>query len=78
MKPVEALRGMSRASAGKELQVAVGYGQVVSLDVLREAGAEGPGPWAVVDEGGALLAVYEARGQRLAKPAVVLASPHQA
>lgn len=78
MKPVEALRGMSRASAGKELQVAVGYGQMVSLDVLREAGAEGPGPWAVVDEGGALLAVYEARGQRLAKPAVVLASPHQA
>jgi hypothetical protein len=33
---------------------------------------EGDGPWAVVDEGGALLAVYESFGAS-AKPAVVIA-----
>jgi tRNA pseudouridine55 synthase len=72
MAPAQALRGLSRATVGKALQVAIGYGQFVELEVLRQAGAEGPGPWAVVDEEGVLLAVYEARGPRLAKPAVVL------
>ena len=37
---------------------------------------EGEGPWAVCDERGDLLAMYEAQGER-AKPAVVLA-PHGA
>jgi hypothetical protein len=32
-----------------------------------------PGPWAMVDEAGALLAVYEAGDLTWAKPAVVLA-----
>jgi tRNA pseudouridine55 synthase len=72
MSSAEALRDLPRAVAGQALQTAVGYGQVVELEVLRQAGASGPGPWAVVDEDSQLLAVYEARGPRHAKPAVVL------
>jgi len=73
MAPAQALRGMPRAVVGEAVEAAVGHGQVVSLEVLRQAGAAGPGPWAVVAQGGALLAVYEARGAEHAKPAVVLA-----
>ncbi len=72
LSPAEALRDLPRAVAGPALRTAVGYGQVVELEVLRQAGASGPGPWAVVDEIGRLLAVYEGRGPRQAKPAVVL------
>lgn len=72
MSSAEALRDLPRAVAGQALRTAVGYGQVVELEVLRQAGASGPGPWAVVDEDGKLLAVYEGRGPRHAKPAVVL------
>jgi hypothetical protein len=35
-------------------------------------GAVGDGPWAVVDEGGRLLAVYEQGDDARLKPAVVL------
>jgi tRNA pseudouridine55 synthase len=70
--PAEALRGLSRAVAGPALAAAVGYGQVVATEALRQAGAAGPGPWAVVDEDDRLLAVYEAHGPQRAKPAVVL------
>jgi hypothetical protein len=37
-------------------------------------GAAGDGPWALLDEGGALLAVYEATGTDRIRPAVVLAA----
>jgi hypothetical protein len=33
---------------------------------------EGDGPWAVVGTGGEVLAVYEAHGEGMAKPAVVI------
>jgi tRNA pseudouridine55 synthase len=72
MSSADALRDLPRAVAGPALRTAVGYGQVVELEVLRQAGASGPGPWAVLDEVGRLLAVYEARGPLQAKPAVVL------
>ena len=49
-----------------------GHGRVLAAAVL---GAEGPGPWAVVDEAGALLAVYEPHREGTVKPAVVLAEP---
>jgi tRNA pseudouridine55 synthase len=72
LTPAQALRGLPQVAVGQELAAAVGYGQVVGLDVLSQAGATGTGPWAVVDEGGRLLAVYEAHGPLRAKPAVVL------
>ena len=37
-------------------------------------GAVGDGPWALLDERGTLLAVYEATGTDRIKPAVVLAA----
>jgi tRNA pseudouridine55 synthase len=76
MTPAHALRGLPRAVVEKPVEVAVGYGQVLELEVLRQAGATGPGPWTVVDESGTLLAVYEARGPKQAKPAVVLHPAH--
>jgi tRNA pseudouridine55 synthase len=76
LTPAQAMRELSRATVDKAQRAAVGYGQVLELEVLRQAGAVGPGPWAVVDEDGVLLAVYEACGPRQAKPAVVL-SGHQ-
>ena len=39
---------------------------------LEALGAPGDGPWAVLDERGALLAVYERYDGERAKPAVVL------
>ena len=48
----------------------VAHGRVLGLDAL---GASGDGPWAVLDESGALLAVYERRDEQRAKPSVVIA-----
>jgi tRNA pseudouridine55 synthase len=70
--PAEALRGLSRAVVGPPVRTAVGYGQVVAVEALRQAGGTGAGPWAVLDEEDRLLAVYEAHGPGRAKPAVVL------
>ena len=71
--PAEALRGMSRAAVGPTVAAKVRYGQVLGLGVLVQAGATGPGPWAVLDADGTLLAVYEAGKPEMVKPAVVLA-----
>jgi tRNA pseudouridine55 synthase len=56
--------------AGDELAAAVGHGKVLASETLA---ATGPGPWAVVDTTGTLLAVYEAHRPGTVKPAVVLA-----
>jgi tRNA pseudouridine55 synthase len=76
LTPAEALRGLPQVVVGQELAVAIGYGQVIGVEVLNQAGATGTGPWAVVGTDGALLAVYEAHGPDRAKPAVVLAGAH--
>jgi tRNA pseudouridine55 synthase len=47
----------------------VAHGKVLGLEVL---GACGDGPWAVLDERGELLAVYERREADRAKPMVVV------
>jgi tRNA pseudouridine55 synthase len=47
----------------------VAHGKVLGLEVL---GAGGDGPWAVLDERGGLLAVYERREADRAKPMVVV------
>jgi tRNA pseudouridine55 synthase len=66
--PVEAMRGLERATVDAESARAVAHGSVFSCPPFE---ATGPGPYAVVDESGVLLAVYERRGAGL-KPSVVL------
>jgi tRNA pseudouridine55 synthase len=70
LPPAEAVRDYPRLVASGQVIAAVSHGRLLPLDAL---GATGPGPWAVVDEAGKLLALYEAHGTGGAKPAVVLA-----
>ncbi|MGH9276602.1 MAG: tRNA pseudouridine(55) synthase TruB [Acidimicrobiales bacterium] len=69
LAPVEVWRGRPRVEVPAEVAEAVGHGKVLDRPVL---GVTGEGPWAVVDAGGTLLAVYEPYGPAQAKPAVVL------
>jgi tRNA pseudouridine55 synthase len=70
LPPVEALRGRPQVVVDAETAVLVGHGRVFDDDVL---GASGDGPWAVVDDTGTLLAVYERHRGPSVKPGVVLA-----
>ena len=63
--PVDALRDYSRVAVDDAAAEMIRHGRV--LDRF-----DGEGPWAVVDEHGSLLAVYESFGAA-AKPAVVIA-----
>lgn len=72
LPPLEAVRGMCRATVGEDLAGVIANGAVLGIDVLREAGATGPGPWAVVNSCGVLIAVYQAHKPGRAKPLVVL------
>ena len=65
MAPVDALRDYSRVAVDGPAAEMIRHGRV--LDRF-----DGEGPWAVVDEHGSLLAVYESFGAA-AKPAVVIA-----
>jgi tRNA pseudouridine55 synthase len=73
MPPPDALGAMPRALVQAEVAATVAHGKVLPLALLMGCGATGPGPWAVLDEHGALLAVYQANGHAQAKPVVVLA-----
>ncbi len=68
--PAACLPGMTTVVADSEVGEAVTHGRV--LDAAALAGS-GPGPWAVLDRSGELLAVYEDHGPGRAKPATVLA-----
>jgi len=70
LTPAEALRDYPRAHVEPTTARAVGHGRVLEAE---ELGVSGPGPWAVVDGAGMLLAVYESVEGDRAKPAVVLA-----
>lgn len=70
LPPVDALRGRPQVVVDAETAVLVGHGRVFDDDVL---GASGEGPWAVVDDTGTLLAVYERHRGPSVKPGVVLA-----
>lgn len=61
--------------ADGEVAVGVAHGRVFDRS---ELGAAGDGPWAVHDQDGELLAMYEARGTDRAKPAVVMPPPRPA
>lgn len=64
------VRHLATVKVGGDLVADVGYGKVLPAEVL---GANGPGPWAVVDPAGDLLAVYQAHEGGRVKPTVVVA-----
>jgi len=70
LTPAQAMRDLDFVRVGPELAGVVGHG--LALDRVP-VGAVGTGPWAMLDEQGELLAVYEATGTDRIKPAVVLA-----
>ena len=69
--PAEALRDLDRVAVGHDIARVVARGR--PLDKVP-IGAAGDGPWALVDETGRLLAVYEQTAGHRIRPAVVLAS----
>lgn len=72
LPPIEALRGMGQVRIAADTASVVAHGKVLPLGTLLEAGATGPGPWALVDGAGVLLAVYQAHKPGQVKPVVVL------
>jgi tRNA pseudouridine55 synthase len=71
LSPAAALRDMVEIVVGGEQLRAIAHGATFAAPALLGE-RDAPGPFAVVDEHGALLAVYERRGAGV-KPAVVLA-----
>lgn len=63
----EAVRSLATVTADENLAALVATGRVLPRPI-----DQGDGPWAVFDEGGRLLAVYETFGPDRVKPAVVL------
>jgi tRNA pseudouridine55 synthase len=70
LAPSVALRDYPSVVVTGDVRTAIGFGKVLPAVDL---GASGDGPWAVVDEQGELLAVYQAHKGATVKPAVVIA-----
>ncbi len=70
LTPAEAMRDL--ASVTVEPGIATSIGRGLPLDRVP-IGAVGDGPWAMLDEEGDLLAIYEATDTDRIKPAVVIA-----
>lgn len=66
----QAVRDYPQSTVDADTAALIANGRVLERSVL---GVEGEGPWAILGPDGALLAMYEARGPRDAKPAVVVA-----
>ncbi len=66
------VRHLGALTVDGELADHVRHGRVIDRDRL---GAEGEGPWGVLDPDGALLAVYQSHRDGTVKPAIVLAAP---
>ncbi|MDQ6910700.1 MAG: tRNA pseudouridine(55) synthase TruB [Actinomycetota bacterium] len=69
LPPTDAVCHLDQVTVSPEARSAVTHG--AALD-RATAALTGAGPWAVLDGSGALLAVYEAKDDTSAKPAVVL------
>jgi tRNA pseudouridine55 synthase len=69
LTPAQAMRDLDSVTVASETEGAVRTG--LPLDRVP-LGAAGDGPWAVLDEGGNLLAVYEATDTDRIRPVVVL------
>jgi tRNA pseudouridine55 synthase len=72
LSAADAVRDLERVRADAALARAIAHGATFAAPALL-ADSAGSGPFAVVDESGTLLAVYERRGAGV-KPAVVLAA----
>jgi tRNA pseudouridine55 synthase len=72
LSPAQAMRDLDAVTVEEDTATAIRTG--LPLDRVP-LGAMGDGPWAMLDEAGALLAVYEATGSDRIRPAVVLAGP---
>ena len=70
--PAEAMRDLEAVTVDAVGAAAVGHGRKLAV---AELGTSGPGPWALLDGEGELLAVYERHRDGTAKPSVVLAAP---
>lgn len=70
LTPAEAVRDLAAAQVDADVAGAVAHGKVLPADALGSPAAEGP--WAVLDDVGRLLAVYEQHRDNTVKPAVVL------
>ena len=72
LPPAQAMRDLDAVTVGPAAAASIRTG--LPLDRVP-LGAVGEGPWAMLDERGELLAVYEATGSDRIRPAVVLAGP---
>jgi tRNA pseudouridine55 synthase len=70
LAPAEAMRDYLRVTVEAAVANDVRHGKVLPVAAL----GGGAGPWAVLDAGGALLAVYERHKETSVKPTVVLAT----
>jgi tRNA pseudouridine55 synthase len=71
LTPAEAMRALTKIAVSGEEARAVGHGVVFAAAALPAVG-DAPGPFAVVDGDGTLLAVYERRGAALRAAVVVV------
>ena len=73
---VEGVRHLGHVVVDDELAAAVRHGRVLDAEQLGLPApiGTGAGPWAVLSGDGELLAVYQRRDDRRAKPAIVLAA----
>jgi tRNA pseudouridine55 synthase len=69
LTPAAAMRDLPAVTVPDAVATDIGHGKVLPVEVLTATGA---GPWAVLDEAGTLLAVYEPHRPGTAKPGVVL------
>jgi len=72
LTPKEGLRDYPQTTVDDDVAFLVSNGRVLDPDQL--GGVTGPGPWAVSDRAGTLLAVYERVSRHRVKPSLVLAN----
>jgi tRNA pseudouridine55 synthase len=72
LSPAEGLADYDPIPVDDATVALVAHGRVLARDRI---GAEGDGPWRILDGAGTLRAVYEPRGEAEVKPAVVLPAP---
>ena len=67
--PATSMRDYERVAVGSATAVAITHGRVLPSDAFT---VRGPGPWAVVDDAGTLLAMYRPHRPGTVRPAVVI------
>jgi tRNA pseudouridine55 synthase len=72
LPPRDGLRDYPQTTVDEDMAFLVANGRVLDPDQL--GGVTGPGPWAVSNQAGRLLAVYERVSQHRVKPTVVIPS----